>query len=55
MGVVKSYLVVQDDNLDNLVEIINNLIKNGWVPKGGISFLQTNSNHVTYLQSMVRA
>ena len=34
---VKTYIVVKSDNLNELIESVNQLIKTGWVCQGGMA------------------
>jgi len=52
MSKITEYYAVHDDNAEMLTEKVNELIKQGWQPFGGIS-TTTSEGHTQYIQAMV--
>ncbi len=48
------YVILDDFELKNLQEKVNDLIKNGYQPIGGVSAVNQNDGFIEYLQSMVK-
>ena len=50
------YKVIKNNELEFLVEEVNNAIKDGWIPQGGITTIFTDygpNGKVMFLQSMI--
>jgi len=50
---MSEYEVICHENLQTVVEAVMNLMKNGWVPQGGISSQGRGVNAV-FVQALVR-
>lgn len=47
------YIIIQRDNIDDLSEKINSLMKDGWEPQGGVSAFSYDLRYY-YCQAMIR-
>lgn len=52
---ITEYYVVHNDNAELLTGKINEMVRQGWQPFGGISTISTTANaFITYAQAMVK-
>jgi len=45
------YLVVKENNINELQEKVNSLIERGWIPQGGVG---VSSSYGYYIQAMIK-
>jgi hypothetical protein len=48
------YMVITHHWISNLTERVNDAIKQGWVPQGGIAYAVGQGNDERFAQAMVR-
>lgn len=52
---ITEYYVVHNDNAELLAGKVNEMVRQGWQPFGGISTISTSANaFITYAQAMVK-
>lgn len=47
------YNIIQSDDVTELIQLVNNAIKEGWTPIGGMSCRYVGGNVTYYYQSMI--
>ena len=48
------YLIVEDKSNSSLDDIVNELIRTGWVPQGGVAVYLGERGYPVFVQAMIR-
>lgn len=51
----QQYVAIESRDLEQLIEKVNNLIKEGWQPVGGISCAINSGMYHVFVQALIRA